>query len=348
MTVIKLLFLLAIPLLSNDPQHLCDLDDKVNETSGLISIEDRVFTHNDSGGDNSLYEIDTETCSIIREVKINNSSNVDWEDMCTDGEFIYLADFGNNSGSRKDLKIYKFSIEETLIQDEVEAQVINFTYQDQTDFNSSNSHNFDAEALISIEDSLYIFTKNRGDYRSNIYSLSKEPGTYNINPINSFNASSLVTGADVDEMNNMIYLTAYQLFIPQLIQIELDNFPSEINFTKANIQTKNSPQLEAICIHKNNLLLSTESFSGSKAELYNMNITPSSLEENRSVDYSINDNKILFQTDDVFLIKVYDINSKLVLDKKDKQIDLSELKKGVYLIKYSNNETSKTIKFIKD
>ncbi len=83
------------------------LPEQIAETSGLIYYNGRLITHNDSGGNPELYELDPETLGITRVVQITNAENRDWEDIAQDEQFIYIGDFGNNSGSRQDLVVYK-------------------------------------------------------------------------------------------------------------------------------------------------------------------------------------------------------------------------------------------------
>ena len=90
------------------------LDDLVNENSGLIFLNNNLITFNDSGGNNSLYEIDIVNGEVIRTVDIINATNYDWEDITTDFTLIYIGDFGNNYGNRQDLLIYKISISDFL------------------------------------------------------------------------------------------------------------------------------------------------------------------------------------------------------------------------------------------
>ncbi len=92
-----------------------------------------MITHNDSGGEPKLYEVDTLTGNVTREVLIQNATNKDWEDICHDETYIYIGDFGNNNNYRTDLKIYRITIEDYLNRDTVEADVIAFNYQDQTE-----------------------------------------------------------------------------------------------------------------------------------------------------------------------------------------------------------------------
>ena len=81
------------------------LPGSLNESSGAIFFNNRLITHNDSGGEAKLYELDTISGIIEREVTILNATNVDWEDITQDETSIYIGDFGNNNGNRTDLKI---------------------------------------------------------------------------------------------------------------------------------------------------------------------------------------------------------------------------------------------------
>jgi len=83
------------------------LSPKIEETSGLINFNGRIITHNDSGGEPSLYEIDISSGNVIRTVAISNAVNKDIEDIAQDENYIYLCDIGNNSNKRKDQTIYK-------------------------------------------------------------------------------------------------------------------------------------------------------------------------------------------------------------------------------------------------
>ena len=71
------------------------LDIAVNETSGLLYLNNTLITHNDSATTNQLFDIDTSTGAITRTVTITNASNTDWEDLTHDGTYIYIGDFGN-------------------------------------------------------------------------------------------------------------------------------------------------------------------------------------------------------------------------------------------------------------
>ena len=88
------------------PEFKSFLPDEVHETSGLFFHNGRLWTHNDSGGKPILYGLDTTNFEVVQRLTLVNAKNKDWEDVCTDGENVYVGDFGNNKGKRKNLRIY--------------------------------------------------------------------------------------------------------------------------------------------------------------------------------------------------------------------------------------------------
>ncbi len=234
----------------------------VAESSGLLLLNGKVFTHNDSGNKNALYEINPETGAVTRTVIISGASNTDWEDLCADEQYLYIGDFGNNaSGNRQDLVIYRIPRTdfENSANDTVLAESIPFAYSDQTDFSAQpNNHtNYDAEALIAYNDSLYVFTKNWLTYTCNIYSIPKTPSAnvYQSKRVDSFNANGLVTGADYNPDTHSVVICAYNLaggpFNPVSYLIMLTNF-FDNQFSGGNITSHQfdftliSPQIEGI------------------------------------------------------------------------------------------------------
>jgi len=202
-----------------DPPVFMSLPGLVNETSGLIYWNEGLWTHNDSGGDAAIYKIDTATGETVQWVFVENTVNTDWEDIDQDEDNIYIGDFGNNSGSRQDLHILIISKEDILssLTDTVyvNANVIWFSFADQQVFTPNhNNHNYDCEAMISIGDSLYLFSKNWINKYSRIYKLPKAPGTWQAEVLDSLDAGCLVTGASYYPETGFIALTGYSTFIP--------------------------------------------------------------------------------------------------------------------------------------
>jgi len=263
-----------------------NLNESIKETSGVIYLNNRLITHNDGVGDNTLYELDINDGSIKRTVTINNATNTDWEDITYDDEYIYIADIGNNNGDRDDLKVYKISISDYFDSDNtVTAEAIEFSYTDQTDFTARDFHDFDAEGIISYNDYLYIFTKNRESWgTTNIYKLPKTPGNHIINQVDHINYkvsltnAELITGATYEKITNKILLTGYKVntsgiitssFIVELSDFTSDNF-SEGTLERYTINTNGeSEQIEAIThFTRNKYYLTGEKGSSTSASLH--------------------------------------------------------------------------------
>ncbi len=186
----------------------------VGSNSGIEWINGNIYTFGDGGNPNAFYKIDTTNGNISQNITVTNYGNQDWEDITADTGFVYIGDFGNNNGNRTDLKILKIRkldfVNNPSAVVSVTAQAINFSYTDQTSFVVNTNTNYDCEAMISVGDSLYIFTKDRGDSKTRVYKLPKTPGTYPVSPYLNFNTNGKVTGADYNPINNEVLLIGYK------------------------------------------------------------------------------------------------------------------------------------------
>ena len=161
------------------PEYICNLPSSLTESSGLFTISENEFwSFEDSGNADELVKIDNQGTKI-KTVKISNASNEDWEAMTDDGQYTYIGDVGNNTSNRTNLVIYKISTINNVLGTSISPQKINFTYEDQIDFNPPiGSWEFDCESILAINDSLYLFSK---DYtvpfkgQTKVYKLSKSP-----------------------------------------------------------------------------------------------------------------------------------------------------------------------------
>jgi len=255
-------------------EKVTNLSSKVNETSGLISFEGRIITHNDSGGKPNLYEIDIETGEVVRIVSISNAVNIDMEDIAQDINFIYLCDIGNNSNKRKNQTIYKISKADYLSNNKVVADKITITYKEQIDFSrTSRSTNFDAEAVVNIGDELYLFTKNWGDLKTSVYKIPKDKGHHVLAKIGSFDINGLITAATFNINKKTVILTGYLDFKPFIV--ELSNFsntnPLDGKVEKKSIVLNGSIQVEGITVNSDgSYYMSAEEIPGFPAVLYKM------------------------------------------------------------------------------
>jgi len=246
------------------PKTFSELPSKVEKTSGLIYLNGYVWTFNDSGGEPEIYKINNELGKIIQTVRITNGENFDWEDISHDNDFIYVGDFGNNWGTRKDLKIYKIAIKDigNKKKVEVEADLIRFSYTDQASFGKNNrGHNYDCESVISYNDSLIVFSKNWGNGQTRMYKLPKIPGDYKISPLDNFKADGLDTGADYNIETRELVMIGYKDYVPFLYLFsEFDgNKLQNGNIYRINMVKMKGSQTEGITWYDNdNILISTE------------------------------------------------------------------------------------------
>lgn len=188
------------------------LPSEVSETSGLIFYNNALWTINDSGNAPVLYKLAPETGEVIQRIQIANAKNKDWEDLAQDEAYIYIGDFGNNSGKRDKLFIY--IIEKNNIpysgDTNIKAQTIEFSFPDLPEKTiKKKNNNFDCEAMVCIGDSLYLFTKNRGDGQTKLYRLPKKAGKYEAIYLETFNVKGLITGADYNSELQEIILVGY-------------------------------------------------------------------------------------------------------------------------------------------
>ena len=199
-----------------------ELPTEVKETSGLIFLNNKIITHNDSGGEAKLYEIDNTSGVITREVLINNATNVDWESIAQDDTHIYIADIGNNNGDRQNLTIYKVLKSDYLSKNIVSAEKITYSYEDQTDFTSQPSNtNFDAEAIAVYQSKIFVFTKNWIDMKTNVYTIPNNSGNYTANKVSSFDVMGLITDANYNSFDDSFMLIGYDTTLnPFLIYID--------------------------------------------------------------------------------------------------------------------------------
>lgn len=184
----------------------------LDENSGMIRYKNRLLFINDSKNEALVFVCDTISGAILNRCAILRADNRDWEDLAADNFFLYIGDFGNNSGMRGICTIYRVPLECVVNQKTCKAESITFECSDQNDFSKRpRQHNFDFEALAVWGDSLLLFSKNWGDLKSRLYVLPKKPGHYRVSPRLTVNVNGLITGADYLESDKILVLCGYKL-----------------------------------------------------------------------------------------------------------------------------------------
>ncbi|MBS1687476.1 MAG: T9SS type A sorting domain-containing protein [Bacteroidetes bacterium] len=330
----------------------------ISESSGLVFTDGKLWTHNDSGNPQDFFSVDTATGATLQTVVVDNFPNTDWEDITADSNYIYLSDCGNNDGNRKDLKILKIAKKDigsgTTVH--VNAQAINVSYTDQTSFTASSTNNFDCESVLSKGDSLYLFTKDRGDGATRVYKVCKTPGTYALTPYTTYMVNGLITGADYDPVKNEVVLVGYLRSHASPFLWILNDFSGDMFFSgnKRRIELGPAPewQTEGVAYRSSGqLFISCESNNGINASLYttdeNWKPVPTSVAKLRKpLGIIISPNP----TSDILTIsgytparaRLYNTAGQLVIDTvNSKIISLEKLAPGNYFIRLcdADNQT---------
>ena len=249
----------------------------INENSGLAFFNDQLWTHNDGGGEDKLYQIDSMTGVLLQTVNIAGADNKDWEDLAEDADHIYIGDFGNNNGDRTDLKIYKVK-KSDFASGVASAETIEFSYSDQTNFTPANHANdYDCEAFFYHDDSLHLFSKNWLNQKTRHYVLPATAGTHTAELRDSLNVQGLITGADISD-DGVVALLGYTLSGVNMMWLCFDYQGS--NFFSGNKRkislglALNNSQTEAIVFRENSYgYISAEAFANLDAKLHQFNMS---------------------------------------------------------------------------
>lgn len=234
------------------------LDSLLDGTSTLFFWNNGFWTFNDHN-DNCLYLIDSTNATITNTLCINGLISKDMEEISQDSLYLYFGDVGNNRGNRHDLRILRIS-KESILNQIFAIDTIAFTYEDQTDFTSQpQATDFDCEAFVVTEDSIYLFTKQWVSTQSTIYSLPKTPGTHIAQRRETYNVNGLITGAAYIPEYQLIVLCGYSYsrkvkvsslrpFIVLLYDYRENRFFSG-NKRRLNFKSSVKSQMEAIATH---------------------------------------------------------------------------------------------------
>ena len=236
----------------------------INETSGLEILNNVFVTHNDSGGEPSLFFFNR-SGEIINSIKLKKESsweiyNNDWEDITADKNYIYIADTGNNFGMRDNLNIIKVKIADFSINDKIDI-----FYSDQESFFPSAKHKYDAEALLIIEDKIALFSKDRDSLNTDLYliddTLEEKQG---LSSVANFSVNSLITGGDYDSDTGILALVSYsprgKQYLILFEDFDISN-PLNNSFKKYSIPIERA-QIEAVKIISEKLFWVTSEDEG--------------------------------------------------------------------------------------
>lgn len=263
----------------------------LEEISGMVFVNGQLFALNDGGNSNDIYIIDTITLNIVKTITLEGTTNVDWEDITTDGTYLYIADIGNNQrGNRTDLKIYRVPLQKidditgtTGSVASVDIQTIGFSYADQTDFTDKgpNKTDFDCEALFYDNGKLHLFTKNWIGTTTGHYAIPAQPGNYVAQRLESYDTGGILITSAAKANDHIVVLLGYKYELRELYPCALwivSGFTaSDELFTTGNKRKINLGsagvigQIESVtAVKPTRLLISNENRSPVSQHLYGL------------------------------------------------------------------------------
>lgn len=293
-------FIFTNDSLPNKINRIQTLPSFLAETSALCETKEGIWSINDSHNPSELILLKRSAYDIWRNqgtalleehfvIFELGFDNHDWEALETDGEYLYIGDFGNNKGNRKNLRILKIPLDslrsrmanagvdvvsiptdnnplpnnnQAIIHKAQRINcknllggIISFSYANQKEFSARRLHNFDCEAMVVNEKSIFLLSKNWKNLKCNIYQLPKDEGYYSLKKTGSFNPKFLIT--DATQANGKIFFCGYGpsgiQYIGSISNSDFDNCKRE----KINLKPA---QIEGIHFDKiaNQFIISTE------------------------------------------------------------------------------------------
>lgn len=236
---------------------IATLSDSLKETSGLTFLKDKLYTLNDGGNTNEIFEIDKISGKILSKLKIN-FPNKDWEAITSYDEDFYIGDFGNNAGNRKDLAVYKVDFQGNYSKN-------SFNYSAQNDFSTRYlSHNYDAEAMIFRNEKIHVFSKEWSSKNISHYIVELQNSENQLLvSLESFHAGFVITDAAYFE--GKLYVAGYTRKAKVYMMIFQENseglfFSKPLKKYKLGSATSVG-QVEGIAVNKDGVYISNEDFS---------------------------------------------------------------------------------------
>ena len=252
---------------SAEARSVVALSSQLLETSGLLCVEQDFISFNDSGGKPVLYRFDRNG-QIHHQLQLSVRNN-DWEAISSDGEFLYLADTGNNAGQRSLLFIYKVPLNWSGLKQPYTPERLDIILP--VDEKSlPYQHDLDFEALVYQQDRLWLISKSWNSQIPARYKLDPKLKQQKLGKAMPFAGPGfLVTDAVFDQSQQEWWLVGYPDphkaiwaylshagFQPQLARYDKNLLLLE---TKALVTTG---QVEGLCINQDKQLWISE--EGSK------------------------------------------------------------------------------------
>lgn len=238
-------------------EELATISKTLKETSA-VEQTNNIWVVEDSGNANTLYALNA-FGDIIKQVKVTNATNKDWEDLTSDSEGnLYIGDFGNNDEERNVFSIYRIEAK-NLNTSKTQAKRIDFTLPKKVDSK-------DFEAFFLYKNTFYIFSKEKK--KPILISVPNQVGKHTAKleyQLNFKGKHLKITSADISPDGQKIALLNHdKVLIAEGFNTEK---LSQLQFKK--IPLKHNSQKEGLCfINNTTLLITDESKKNKGGKLY--------------------------------------------------------------------------------
>lgn len=265
--MLKICFPIALLLLagcygSGETKELSakkELPKELKEISGMCAQGNNIWTITDKPKP-VIYNLDS-LGNLVQTVEITNVKVIDVEAVTSDEQYVYMCDAGDNSGDRLERQIIRVPLNAIGKGANVKAagETITFIFPGDEEVDKKKKNNYDCEALLSFKDSLYVFTKEREEGQTKLFSLPKMPGSHTARFIDSFDCKGLVTDAAINQSNTEVALIGYHKDHKYPFIFLFKNFTGNDFFTgkRERVELADKPwdwQLESITYKRDDML----------------------------------------------------------------------------------------------
>lgn len=232
----------------------------IKEPSGITKsrrYDDLYWLQSDSDNEPRIYPVnrDGDLYQGSDGVLIIGARNVDWEDIAIDAQGqLLIADFGNNYNDRRDMVIY------VIDEPNPQAKTVElkhkwyFEFPDQTAYPAPRyDFNFDAEALFTVDEDIFVLSKNVSDTNTKLYRLRnpQENMLNRLEYLGKYDVKGQTTGADTSIDGKKLAITTYE----RIWLFERKDKNTHFFASKVSSFRFIAHQVEAICFNDNDSLM---------------------------------------------------------------------------------------------
>ncbi|WP_299677835.1 hypothetical protein [uncultured Dokdonia sp.] len=265
-------------------EYYMTLPDLLEENSGIAISQNKKYLYaiNDSGGTATIFSIHLDHKEIEQDISISNAQNVDWEDLASFENDLFVGDFGNNDNKRKDQTIYWVENVDQITPGSFSAfaKTTTFTFEDQKEYPpKKGNQNFDVESFFVHNTNFYLFTRNRESHKkfdgiTKVYKIPMKEGAQKAILIDEFETCSdrddcQVTSAAIHHETGKIALLTYnKVWI-------FDNYYDDQFFSGSvtKIKLGHNSQKESVTFKDaHTLFISEEASSKTQGNVYTLDL----------------------------------------------------------------------------